>query len=227
MPEELRFQQGLGKGGAVDRNERFRCVGRAEVDLPGHQLFAGSAFPTNDDVRSRPRHLTHQLEDLHHGRVPAHEPGVFIAFGLLSAADGGPGLPILEDSGQEALEVVKIQGFDEEIHGPLPHGGCHRGKILIGRHHDDVEVRGPLPQESEQLQAVHPGHLEVDQGNRRRGLRQPLEGFLRVRCRAHFLRVPSQGPRKGAEDPCVVVDDQDGPFHGLTVSLESELRERK
>ena len=49
VAEELRFQQRLGKRAAVHRDERLARTRRTGVDCARHQLFAGAAFPVNND----------------------------------------------------------------------------------------------------------------------------------------------------------------------------------
>lgn len=129
VAEQLGFQQGGRKGGAVDGDEGFGGIRRVDVDGPGDDLLAGPRLPPNQDVRPVGGQLSHQLVDLDHAGGVAHQFVQVVAAGFVFCGppDSLPGAPVLEHFGHHPAEVVEAQGLDQKVPGPLPHSGHHRG----------------------------------------------------------------------------------------------------
>jgi hypothetical protein len=56
VAEELRFEQRLGNGGAIDFDERQVSLRASLVNCPGHQLFARAGLTSDQDGAPRFRH---------------------------------------------------------------------------------------------------------------------------------------------------------------------------
>ena len=90
MPEELRFEQRLGKGCTVDLDEGLARARRVGVDSVGHKLLSGARFPEDESCRRRPCDLADLLIDLAHRRAGPDEVRVLEdpAFARTARRDG-------------------------------------------------------------------------------------------------------------------------------------------
>ena len=62
MAEKFIGDQLLGKAAAIKNNEGLGYPMAVQVDGPGHQLLAGTAFPLDEDITVDPGNLTDGLE---------------------------------------------------------------------------------------------------------------------------------------------------------------------
>ena len=80
VAEEFAFQQGFGKGGAVDRYKRAVVAGAAGVDGPGDQFLAGARLAADEHGEIRAGHLLNGLVDPVHLRALADQVVVSVPF---------------------------------------------------------------------------------------------------------------------------------------------------
>ena len=165
MAEQFGFQQVLGQGGAVDRDQGLARAGAGTVDGAGHQLLAGAGFPGDEHRGLGGRHGG---DDLAHG-----------ADGGAAAQDLGPGGGLAELAAQLAV----LHAHAGVVHGPLQglaqgvevqrlgqiivgaqaqglHGGLHGG---IGRHQHHGQGRIVVQDAAQGVDAVHAPHAHVGQ----------------------------------------------------------------
>ena len=74
------------------------------------------------------------------------------------------GPPILEHAGKHPSENMKVERLDQEIRRTFAHRGSDDGHVVEGRHQDDIDVRRSPADLTEERQAVHPRHLDVEDG---------------------------------------------------------------
>jgi len=165
-------------------------VGGADAFDQGEDAFHGSAFA--DDALEPAMHL--QL---------AAEAGVF-------ADQGGP----LADLLQDQLQLAGREGFAQIVGGPLLHrlDGRLHGR-MAGDDHDLAGDAGRL-HGVEDLQAVHAGHLQIDQED------VVIAGERRLKARARLFRAGHLVPF-GTERPLTAQPDD-----GLVVDHQNPLPER-
>ena len=73
VTEEFRFEQGLGEGRAIDRNEGRRGARALIMDHADDELFAGAALAANQDRRVERSDARRKLEHVLHARARADE----------------------------------------------------------------------------------------------------------------------------------------------------------
>ena len=138
MPEQLAFQQGVGQGGAVQRNKRFFPAQAVAVQGAGDQFLAGARFTQDHDVGIAGRHLEGQVVDL-------AEPGAGKNRRFMAAADG----ELFAQPAVLACQALKLQhmvyqaqhlllgeGFDQVVVGTLFDGLHCVVHGTEGGHHD-------------------------------------------------------------------------------------------
>ena len=82
MPEQLALEQGLGDGGAVDRDKRAVGAWAVAMNSAGHELLAGPAFAGDEHGRVRGRDTRDAAVHLAHRRAFADHVVVQVDLGL-------------------------------------------------------------------------------------------------------------------------------------------------
>ena len=81
VTEQFAFQQVLGDGGAVDRDERLGGPAGLLVDVAGDHLLTRTAFAGDQDGGVGGRHLVGELQHGLHGRIAHHHRAVVVGHG--------------------------------------------------------------------------------------------------------------------------------------------------
>jgi hypothetical protein len=63
MAEQFAFKQAVRQGGTVDFEKRFPVAGRSLIEILGDNLFADTAFATNENIETRIGHVIDQFPD--------------------------------------------------------------------------------------------------------------------------------------------------------------------
>ena len=119
MTEQLRLEQRLGDGGAVDDDERPVGAGPRIVNRARHQLLARARLALDQHRRVEARHAGHQLVDGDDLRRVADEAvGVEALAQLAAVALVVARQPLdLEDAAHGPLDLVEAEGFAEIVVG--------------------------------------------------------------------------------------------------------------
>ena len=131
-----------------------------------------------------PRHLADHFEHFDHGRAAAHD-AVKLQVAqqlLLEAADS---LPLVKRFGklvQGFLEARAVDRFGDVVVGAALDGRDGVVQRVVTRHQEDVDARIALHRLLEELQAVHPRHLDVRHHHAHAALVDQFERVLRVAC---------------------------------------------
>src|SRR3989442_4564465 len=173
VPEQLRLDQLLGDGGAVDLDERLLGARALAVDLPGHELLAGAALSRDQHggVRRRgPRDgLAHPLR----GPRLADEPQA--GFDLVAQADVFLAKALAFDGvAQGGEDALGLEGFLQEIVGAFVNRLDGGRNVAVSRNHQDRGVGVLRAYGLERLQPVHLRHLDVEKD----GVRHLASGRL-------------------------------------------------
>src|SRR3989339_1935289 len=102
MAEELAFEEGNGKRGAVDLDKRPVRKRAVLMDKPCQHLLAGAGFPFNQDIDRRIRRDFRVLPDFYNGRTDPHH--------------GFPGLGLLAG---KAFETVPLRPEGPDVPGEM------------------------------------------------------------------------------------------------------------
>ena len=144
--------------------------------------------------------------------------------GLAQAQIFLPRAAMLEGLGDQAGQVIGVEGLHDVVVGAVLerlHRGLHGS---VAGHDDDDDVRIDLADLAVQLQAVHAGHLDVQQGQVPALARQLQQRLARavggVHAVAFFLEPFSQR----VPDDVFVVDDQDAGLGIHNVLLATNCR---
>ena len=133
------------------------------------------------------------------------EPHVQEALVLQRAADGGHHFVAVDWLGE-----VVVGAFPEAVHGDL--------RLVGGGNHDAFRVRAGVLDVLQELQPVHPGHVDVQEGDVEPA---PVchggRGVPGVDLQAEVLEArPNQHAARAVETVLFLVDDEYGTLQGKT-----------
>ena len=161
VTEELRLEQGLGQGGAVDLDEGLVASRAVAVQGLGDQLLAGARLPGDEHRRLGGGDVADHLEEFLHGRRSADDGGVECRPLLGCLLPAGRHLAVVHRAQQRQAQPVEVERLGEVVVGPLAHGldgVLHR---RVGGHDDHRQARLHGVDAAEGLVAVHARHAHV------------------------------------------------------------------
>ncbi len=219
MPEELVLEQIVGKGAAVDADERSVLAIAVEVQGLGDQLLAGSALARDQDGALGGRHPVDEVED------PAHLPGAADdALEGVLAVDQRPELGVL--TLQAAVLPAKMLTLDRladddlevfELAERLAHVverpelecvASHRlGALACDQHHGGLG--GERHGLAQNAHAVHPRHTVVDEDDVVRLLADGGERLLAVAAQIHAAPEGREDRVERLAYSGIIVHDED------------------
>ena len=170
VAEELRLEERLGEGAAVQGHEGMALARAAGVEGAGHQLLAGAALAGDEHRGGAVGHRVDHPRHLAHGRGVAHQP---LARDALALAQGALQLPVaieerlalgrLGHRARHQLDVV--EGLGQVVVGAGPDRRQGRLDGGVPGHHDDLDLGPAVLHRVEQLQAGELRHLDVEEGD--------------------------------------------------------------
>ena len=206
----------------------YPACATANVDRVGDQLLTGAALARDHHRRLAGRDLIHDLEDALHRRadtddVVRRHP---IANACAQLAGLAAELLLLEHLVEHDEELVEVERLGQVLGGTRAHRIDRRGHRAERRHHDDGGGVLHRAQLLDQLDPVHPGHLEIghhDVRGERLELAERLEGIGRG---LDVVPLIAEELRQGSARVDFVVDNEDaaGSSHGGT---SNNVRARK
>src|ERR1700682_3392861 len=205
MPEQLRLQQVLRHGAAVDGDERLVAARAATMDGARQQLLAGAALAGDQHARIRSRDHVRLRELLLHAGAAGDDLRAPVLIRGAEAGDPQRLLHLVE----ELLFVDRLGENAERAHLRRLHrsrNGAVRGED------DDLQTRPAVLQLLEQPDAVHLVHAQVrdDQiGPEAARCRQGLRGALH---RFDLVTLRAQADGQQAQQSRVIVDQEDTGF---------------
>jgi hypothetical protein len=177
VAEQLGLDELLGDRGAVDLDEGLRGPGAVLVDRTRDELLARPRLARDEDGRLRRRSERDRvLHATDRGRAPDHrEPLLERELEVAVLADE---TPLLERIADDDQDPVAAQRLLDEVERPQT-GGLDRGRDRpVPGHDDHRERRVELLDAGEDLEPVHPGHLDVEDDHVGALAVDPVEGVL-------------------------------------------------
>ena len=114
------------------------------MDRSRDEFLARAALATDDHRGACLSDATHRLEDLDHGRMTADQFRYGLSTGL-SRRRLCPDIAIRERRRQQVTELVEIERLYEKVDCTGARRLRDGGEILVGGHHDDVDVLVSFP----------------------------------------------------------------------------------
>ncbi len=156
VAEQLRLDQVLGDGGAVDLDERALGALAVVVDRVGDELLAGAVLPLDEDVGVAPRHALDQLEHLVHllalaDDVAELEAPLQLLLEQQVLADQVAALDRPLEDGQQGVRLDRL--LDEAVR-PRLHRLDRLRHVAVPGDHDHLGVAVGLLELPQQLQPV-------------------------------------------------------------------------
>ena len=137
IAEELRLQQCVGDGAAVDLHQRGLPPGTAVVDGVDHHPLARSRLSADKQV-----HVVVLGQDLHiaadaaDGLALSHDLAGLLAHQLQAA----PPLQLVQAAVDDKVHLFQIEGLLDVVAGPPLHCLHRLGHGAVGGDHDDLDV---------------------------------------------------------------------------------------
>ncbi len=139
MAEQLAFQQRLGDGGAVDRQERLVGAAAVLVQGAGDQFLAGAALAEDQHVDILRRDAADRLAHLLHDRAAADDPVALVLRGQHRRHAHQPGG--LEGPFEHLAEPLQVDRLDQIVEGAALHRLDGRLGRPVCRDEDDRPAR--------------------------------------------------------------------------------------
>ena len=155
MPEKFAVEQLRCGGAAVMRDERPLAEARQTMDGSGDKFLAGSRLARDQDARVAASGQEEQVPDCHHGFAHSDNLGR-IAIGARvprASHDSFPG-------GSE--QDIGRDGFHKVIRGSSLNRLYDRGGVTRRSDDNDRDLRPPLLDQRQELQAFHVGQAQVE-----------------------------------------------------------------
>ena len=182
VAEDLALEQRLGDGRAVDRHEGLRGALAELMDGLRHHLLAGARLAPDQHGRRRRRRLFDDPVDLADGRRVADDAAEAAVLAQLPAQDAHLAQRLLALRGllQEDLQTLRIDRLGQIVVSAFLDGfdggfdGALRGQ------QNDGDVAHLIAQRAQQLQAVHPRHVDIRDDDARTEGGDALQRLLAV-----------------------------------------------
>ena len=217
MPEQLRLDQLLGDGRAVDLDERLRGARGAAMDFARHELLAGARFAGDEDRGFRRRgQLDLRLELLHRRRLA--DELVVARFALAQLADFLLELLLPDGVADGEQQLVAVQRLLEEIERAALRALDGGGDVAVAGDHDHRRRHVLLFQILEDFDAVEHGHLDVEEDGvvRRGGARGLVDAVLPGARLVDAVALVLQRHPDRFADRSFIVNDKNSERHSST-----------
>ncbi len=213
MAEELRFDQRLRQGRAVDPDERHLALAAPVVDGARHELLARAGFADDQDGAARLRDDARRPNDLLNRPAPADDAVVIellVALGdeVVVVRAQAPQLDrALRDDEKfvdfegllQVVQRAELHRFDRALHGRM----C--------RHHEDLGAlggTGRIDDLPDQLEAAQLGHQVVHDEQIERPLANQPQRLAWTACRIDVVPFVAKGLGQSLSNFRFVVDEK-------------------
>src|SRR6266487_4547918 len=225
VTEQLRLEQRLGNGGAIDADKRLGGARAGAVNGAGDHFLSGATLPGDQDGRvvlgdacDERQRLPHRaaLDD----QSPLRRPGGQLC---LESRHLLPQPLALLRFAQRQDDFVGTEWLGEIVVGTLFHRGNGRVFAAIGAHHDDEGAAAALAIIAQEGQAIHLGHAHVAQHEVERLSDRPVERSAAVLFGRYGIAGVGEEETEALTQARLVVDDQDA-FHRASAIGKNSLK---
>src|SRR6185312_3902797 len=227
VPENFAFNQSFGDGCAVYRDERPVFARAQRVQGPGHQLLARTALTGYEhrDVRGRDA-LDHREHFLHLFRG-ADQRAQYSGFAQLATRNFKflLGFPLAAGIGKYLAQAHRIHRLLDKVIGAQLHCVYRSLNGSLGGQHNNSLVLLEVAEPFQQVEPVHPWHLEIGNDDPRLPNQYLIEGFHAVPRRFRPVSPPRDKFGKAGEGVWLVFNNQDFflVHHNASVVLSGGL----
>ena len=211
VAEQLRLEQRLGHGAAVERHHRLVAPQRVEVDGLRDQALAGARLAGQQDRAVGARDRLDHLEDVEHRLASADDVRELVrqAERPLEQDVLLAELPVLDLLAHLHLEQVDVERLAQVVAGAEPHRFDRRLGRGERRDHDAEDVLVDLLRGAQHVDAAQVGHLDVGDQQVDRLALQRVDGGAAVLGEQHLVAFAAQHDRQQLPHRSLIVDDED------------------
>ena len=214
VPEQLRLEQRVRNGAAVDRHQPLVAARTVVVDGARHQFLARAGLAGDQNRARRAGHGLEELEEIAHRTtasddalepipIPELRPEVLV-LGLQP--------PLLQRRRQDVQQVVEGERLHHEVGGPALDGGdrvLHRAVAGDDHRHD---LRIALERELDHFGAVDAGQPQIGDDRVEGEVGQQVaRSFAALRFR-HAVAVLDEALGRRFAKRLLVLDEEQVPF---------------
>jgi hypothetical protein len=211
VPEQLRLEQRLGNGRAVDRDERPVGAVAVRMQRTGEQLLAGPALAAEQHRGLGRRHATQALQYVEqHGVLADDRRGAMPrAQRLLEEQVLGDQPSLLDGAADHEQEVLVVDRLGQVVERALAHGGDGFLDGAIAGHEDHREGGVEFLGRAQHPEAIARGQAEIGQDQRGAVESERIDGGRLVGGLDDAVALPRQDGGEHVPQVVVVVDEQD------------------
>jgi hypothetical protein len=199
VAEELRLEQVLGHGAAVDADEGLLAAVACAVNRAREELLAGARFARDEHARIRRRDHFRLLETGLHRRAPRENLRAPFLVRVGQARDLHRALDVFE-------QLLLVDGLRQEAErAALRRLDCV-GNCPVRRKQQHAQARALPLNLFEQADAVHRLHSQIRDHEIRAEAWQRRERFLRALDSLDFVVLSAQANAQEAQEPRIIVD---------------------
>ena len=207
MAEELALDQLARDRRHVHGDEGSAPALAIVMQGAGRQLLAGARFAEDHHRqvgRHQPRH--DPVDVLHGGRAADKRQGL----GERCRIPGLRRLGAAESPLDQRNQLVEVEGLGQIVEGAALGGAHRRQQRVLGAHGDDAQIRAPLADAGNEVEAVAVGHDHIGDDEIAGPFADPLPQGCRLVGAAHLVAQPAQRLIQDDADRPIVVGDQNG-----------------
>ena len=163
VAKELRFEQCLGNGAAVEGDKAVRAPRTVVVNRPGDHFLSGAGFAGHQNRAARAGHRVEQLKQRLHRPASSKDAAELIALFELGSEVGvlRGKAPLLQRLAQHVQQLIELERFGDKVSGaPFDRIDRVSHRPVAGDDdHDNAGVTGP--RSFDDGGAIHTWHAEV------------------------------------------------------------------
>ena len=211
VTEQLRLEERLRQGRAIDGDERPRGPRARLVNGARDELFAGPGLALDQHGGVERRHARDARVDLRHlVRLADEVVGPTTSERCVLVRGGRRRVPSRrERTPDDDLDLLHPERLREVVEGAGVHGFDRRVDGGEGRENDDGQVRLDRGQSFQHVEPVEPGHAQVHERQvEGLALREP-HAFFAARHDRHAIALAPEGFAEQLAGHLVVVGDEE------------------
>ncbi len=211
VPKQFTFENSLGEGFAVDRDERLSDAVTPKMDESGHEFLAGSALALDDDARAARGDTPDEVDQLAARLAHGHERIETVAL-----ADLGAQMAVLtleaahfDSLFNQRANLGAVDRVGDIAERAISHCGDRIGNAALGGEQDHRQVWKISAQAPQQFDPAKPGHPDVGDDDICPGLYNARESGFAAGTYVEMVFRPVQRSPHEERDAFVIVHYDD------------------